>query len=30
MLYDNDDENWDKNINLGELVRISSKNIIPE
>ena len=30
MLYDNDDKNWDENINLGELVRISSKNIIPE
>lgn len=29
IIYDNDDEDWDKGIRLGELVRISSKNIIP-
>lgn len=30
MVYDNDDKAWDENIKLGELVRISSKNILPE
>jgi hypothetical protein len=30
MLYDNEDTRWDDNIKLGELVRISSKNILPE
>lgn len=30
MLYDNEDTGWDDNIKLGELVRISSKNILPE